>query len=83
MIPPVVGAVVGGVGAVLVLVVAGLVLTHYTHRSRPQNHATKSDSPPTLTNVYVGGGGDGCSEDTHSLSKAANPDVVRGTGKVQ
>ncbi|XP_045133335.1 nephrin-like [Portunus trituberculatus] len=80
LIPPVVGAVVGGVGAVLVLVVAGLVLTHYTHRSRPQNQS-KSESPPTLTNVYVGGGGDGCSEDAHSLNKPANPDVVRGTGQ--
>lgn len=80
LIPPVVGAVVGGVGAVLVLVVAGLVLTLYAHRSRPQNQG-KSDSPPTLTNVQVGGGGDGCSEDTHSLSKPAKPDVVRGTGQ--
>ncbi|KAG0718039.1 Nephrin [Chionoecetes opilio] len=83
LLPPVVGAVVGGVGAVLVLVVVGLVLTHYTHRSRPQTHS-KGDSPPTLPNVYVGVLGDVCSEDAHdtpSLSKAANPDVVRGTGR--
>ncbi|KAG0725951.1 hypothetical protein GWK47_037562 [Chionoecetes opilio] len=82
LLPPVVGAVVGGVGAVLVLVVVGLVLTHYTRRSRPHTHS-KGDSPPTLTNVYVGGPSDVCSEDaheTHAHSKAANPDVVRGTG---
>ncbi|XP_042204213.1 nephrin-like isoform X2 [Homarus americanus] len=77
-VPPVVGAVVGGVGAVLVLVVAGLVLTHYAHRTRPQNHQPKNESPPTLTSVYVGGGS---SEDTHTLAKSGNPDVVRGTGE--
>ncbi|XP_069943594.1 nephrin-like isoform X2 [Cherax quadricarinatus] len=77
-VPPVVGAVVGGVGAVLVLVVAGLILTHYAHRARPQNHTPKTESPPTLTNVYVGGGS---GEETHTLSKSGNPDVVRGTGE--
>ncbi|KAG0723427.1 hypothetical protein GWK47_005520 [Chionoecetes opilio] len=81
LLPPVVGAIVGGVGAVLVLLVVGIVLTHYTHRSRPQTHS--KDAQPTLTNVYVGSLCDVCSEDaheTHAHSKAANPDVVRGTG---
>ncbi|XP_071530540.1 nephrin-like isoform X2 [Panulirus ornatus] len=77
-VPPVVGAVVGGVGAVLLLVVAGLVLTHYAHRTRPQNHTPKTESPPTLTNVYVG---DGSGDETRTLTKTGNPDVVRGTGE--
>lgn len=77
LVPPVVGAVVGGVGAVLVLVVAGLVLTHYAHRARPQNRRQKSDPTPTLTNVYVGGGPD---DETKAMAASGNPDVVRSTG---
>lgn len=79
LVPPVVGGVVGGVAGVLVLVVAGLFLAHYAHHSRPHAlpSSSKERSPPTLTNVYVSGGEDDVSHDSHS----GNPDVIKGTGE--
>lgn len=81
LVPPIVGAVVGGVGAILVLVVAFLVFTYYSNRPRLQHLSGKCDAQPRLTSVYAGDKGNGGNDDTHVSSKSANPDVVRGTGE--
>ncbi|XP_066977555.1 nephrin-like [Macrobrachium rosenbergii] len=78
MVPPVVGAVVGGVGAVLVVVIVGVILTHYAHRAHVCTRAQKEDTPPNLTNVYAAGKGE--AQEEEDAPGTTNPDVLLGTG---
>ncbi|CAL4137311.1 unnamed protein product, partial [Meganyctiphanes norvegica] len=87
LVPPVVGAIVGGVVTVLILIVVGLVITHYAHRSRPSAAAARNSTtpspktsitppPPPMTNVFIGGCHTGDDRDT--MQTITNPDVIRG-----
>ncbi|XP_068225117.1 uncharacterized protein, partial [Palaemon carinicauda] len=78
MVPPVVGAVVGGVGAVLVVVIVGVILTHYAHRAHVCTRGQKEDTPPNLTNVYAAGKAEAKEEE--EAPGTTNPDVLLGTG---